>query len=126
MENFDPEEPIYELLVDGKQVATLCAPRWEDMFWCSYRIKPTDPDAERVIRNTKTWETINFTVRCCRGEIANQNTFSGGYTDFCNGKTDRLTFRSLWPPQQTRLNVTLEYLKLVPIFAIFAEIKPCD
>ncbi|HBJ37182.1 MAG TPA: hypothetical protein DDZ51_20995 [Planctomycetaceae bacterium] len=111
MEHIDPEEPMYELFVDGKKVATLCAPRWEDMFWCSYQIKPTDADAELVIRNTNTWETVNFTVRDSRGGIPNQHTFSGGYTDFCDGKTDRLTFRSLSPPQSTRANVALNWLK---------------
>jgi hypothetical protein len=111
MEQIDPEEPMYELLVNGRKVATLCAPRWEDMFWCSYQVNPTDADAECVIRDTKTWETVNFEVRDSRGGIPNQLTFSGGYTEFCNGNTDRLTFRSLWPPQPTRVNVTLNWLK---------------
>jgi hypothetical protein len=110
MQSIDPEEPIFELHVNGKQVATLCTPRWEDMFWCSYRIKPLDADAERIVRDTKIWETVSFIIKDSQGGIPNQHTFSGGYTDFCDGRTDRLTFRSLWPPQPTKIKNRLTWL----------------
>ena len=110
METIDPEEPIYELHVNGRRVAMLCAPRWEDMFWCSYQIRPIDQEADRVLRDRKIWETVNFTIKDSRGGFPNRHTFSGGYTEFCDGNTDRLTFRSLWPPQPGRKNGVLNWL----------------
>ncbi len=34
-----------------------------------------------------------------KGRVPNPNTFSGGYQTFCERKSDRLSFRSLWPPR---------------------------
>jgi hypothetical protein len=39
------------------------------------------------------------------GNIPNPNTFSGGFGDFCDRKTDRLSFRSLWPPLPPKLSL---------------------
>lgn len=102
MENMDPNEPIFELHVNGVHVATLFAPEWEEMFWCSYRLEPTSDEGDAAIRDEKTWETVNFTVTDCNGRFPNSNTFTGGYREFCDRKSDRLSFRSLWPPRPKR------------------------
>ena len=40
----------WDLELDGRVVAHLDQPRWEDMFWISYRITPITDDAELAAR----------------------------------------------------------------------------
>lgn len=100
MPETEPEiySPIYHLYVDDIHIASLSEPEQEDMFWHSYLLTPTSESAGLILRNKKTWEQVNFTVKDLDGDIPNSNTFSGGYDSFCLGKTNRLTFRSLAPP----------------------------
>ncbi len=92
-------EPVFDVYVDGSRVATLVDPEWEDMFWCSYRVEPTSEEGDRIVHDEQTWELVNFVVRDTKGGVPNPNTFSGGHRLFCDRKSDRLSFRSLWPPQ---------------------------
>lgn len=103
MEHIDPDEPLFRIFVDGKHVATLCDPHVEDMSWCSYRLTPVDESADIIIHNGKTWEKVAFVVTDMDGNFPNSHTFPGGFYDFCDRKTDRLSFRSLWPPHPPRM-----------------------
>ena len=95
----DPTCTVYLLYVDDVHLADLSAPEFQDMFWCSYVLTPTSDEAIAVLRDEKTWEHVNFTIKDKHGKFPNTNTFPGGYNSFCNGETDRLTFRSLFPPR---------------------------
>ncbi len=99
MQDIDANEPIFQIYSNDQHVATMFDPRFEDMFWCSYRIEPVDVNGDVVIHDAKTWEPVAFEVKDMKGDVPNSNTFSGGFADFCDRKTDRLTFRSLWPPR---------------------------
>ena len=101
MAEFKPviHNPAYYLYVDGNHVASLSEPEQEDMFWFSYLLTPTSESANSILRNAKTWERVSFTIKDLDGNIPNPDTFSGGYDSFCLGETNRLTFRSLVPPE---------------------------
>lgn len=98
MQDIDPNAPIFQIYSNDRHVATMFDPRVEEMFWCSYRIEPVDANGDLVIHDSKTWEHVAFEIRDMRGDTPNPKTFSGGFEDFCDRKTDRLAFRSLWPP----------------------------
>lgn len=106
MENIDPSEPIYEIHANDRCVAIMFEPEFDDMFWCSYRLEPVDQFGDSVIHDENTWEKVAFSVRDKKGREPNPLTFSGGFTDFCSRTTDRLSFRSLWPPRPPRASFT--------------------
>lgn len=99
MEEIDPAKPMFYIEVKDRRVAVLFDPRLEDMFWCSYRLEPVDDQGDLIIHDDRTWETVGFVVKDQDGRMPNPLTFSGGFRDFCDRKTDRLSFRSLWPPR---------------------------
>ena len=99
MDNIALNNPIFDLFVDDVHVATLYEPVFDDMFWCSYRVKPVNAEGDMIVHDEKVWESVNFTVKDRSGRIANPNTFSGGFQSFCDRTSDRLSFRSLWLPQ---------------------------
>ena len=111
MDGIDPQEPIYNVYVDGVLVATLFEPRIDDMFWCSYRVEPTNEYGDLAIHDETTWERVNFTVTDMCGAVPSRKTFSGGYHGFCDRKSNRLSFRSLWPPGESRLDSVVLWLK---------------
>jgi hypothetical protein len=49
---------------DGRAVATLTDPQYEDMFWTSYRIEPLadDPDEQAAIVSDEFW-LVEFLTR---------------------------------------------------------------
>ncbi|MEN9360560.1 MAG: hypothetical protein RL095_2095 [Verrucomicrobiota bacterium] len=96
LEGFDRTQPVFHLYVDGKHLATLFEPAAEDMFWYSYRVEPVDGAASTLLRDPLIWQEIKFSIQDLKGQ--RQETFSGGYDDFCHGRTSRLSFRSLYPP----------------------------
>lgn len=96
----DPNSPLFSLVIDGVRVATLHDPEYEEMFWCSYRVEPTTDEGDRLIHDEKTWELVRFSIEEINGMPLQLRTFSGGYEDFCSRKTNRLSFRSLWPSHQ--------------------------
>ena len=99
MEKLDPSLPIFTLHVGGVHVATLFDPKEGEMFWCTYRLEPVDEQGDAVIHDEKTWKLVNFTVKDSQGVIPAPNTFTGSYGEFCGRQSDRLSFRSLWPPE---------------------------
>ena len=94
----DPNVAIFELFQGDKKLATLYDPKREEMFWCSYRIEPTSEEADTVLRSDEIWNEVKFTIKDPDGSFPNPNTFSGGHEAFVRKETDRLSFRSLWPP----------------------------
>src|SRR5437773_10108182 len=96
MPRVDPNTAAFELFVGGKKVGLLYEPKREEMFWCSYRVEPASDHAERILRDEKIWNEVQFTVRAKDGRTL--QTFTGGdYVSFCKRETNRLSFRSLWP-----------------------------
>ncbi|MEQ8789692.1 MAG: hypothetical protein RIC55_25580 [Pirellulaceae bacterium] len=98
IESIDPDEPMFEIYANDRHVATMFDPRFEGMFWCSYRLEAVDGCGDQIIHNAQTWERVAFEVRDMHGAPLSRPTFSGGFADFCDRKTNRLTFRSLWSP----------------------------
>lgn len=92
------DEDIFFLFQKERCLATLSQPRFEDMFWCSYKVSSVD-GAETIIRDKTIWDAVDFEVRDAAGRIPNPHTFAGRVIEFCDGETDRVGFRSLWPPQ---------------------------
>ena len=107
MRDVDPNETAYQLCVKDRHVANLLSPRWEDMFWYSYRIMPLGEKEDKIVRDQMIWQNVTFTLRDRHGSPLDISTFSGSYGDFCDRKTDRLTFRSLGPPERQYENVPL-------------------
>jgi hypothetical protein len=94
----DPNAPVFELFVEDAKAALLYDPKWEEMFWCSYRVAPVSEDADRILHQEATWTEVRFTVRAKDGRIPNAQTFTGGdFAQYCRRETERLSFRSLWP-----------------------------
>ena len=91
-------EPIYYLCISGSRVADLSAPKCLDMFWWEYTVSPVNENAASELRNPLLWQNANFTIVDESNQQPNPTTFSGGYGPFCDGETDRLSFRSLPPP----------------------------
>lgn len=81
-------------------VATLEDCEGDDMFWANWRIVPCDDDCDAILRDPKVWEQVNFTVLDSEGNCPNPYVFSGNFDEFVSGESDRLSFRSLWPPPE--------------------------
>lgn len=97
MDDWPPERVCFHLLVDDRLMAELVEPSWGDMFWCEYTVRAVDERAERLLRTPELWNHVGFTIRHAETGEEYENCFSGGFDEFCQGKTDRLWFRSLWP-----------------------------
>jgi len=95
----NPEIAIYELYIGKEKIAFLYDPRFSDMYWCSYRVDPISDQANEVLRDECIWENVKFTIKAMDGTFPNQNTFGGSSKDFCDRKTNRMSFRSLGPPE---------------------------
>ena len=110
--------PIYEFFVGEVKVALLYEPKFEEMFWCSYRIEPVSKKADEILRDERIWENVKFTIKAADGSFPNSNTFGGGSKDFCDGKTNRMLFRSLWPPESRIVKVKRRTLlnKIIGMF----------
>lgn len=122
MDGIDPNKPVFQIYASGRCVALMFDPRFEDMFWCSYRIEPVDQAGDLVIHDPQTWQLVAFAVKDMDGRETKPKTFSGGYQDFCNRHTDRLTFRSLWP----RRPISLWLRRLVSILSPRSSLLPPD
>ena len=88
---------MYFLCKDGARIAELSDPQSSDMFWWDYRVEPTSLAGEAMIREPQLWEETEFTIVDEDGNEPNPQTFSGEYGLFCQGLTDRISFRSLAP-----------------------------
>jgi len=82
----------------GEPIALLTEPRWEDMFWYSYRLIPLTQD-EKVLSqlNSETfwhqWE--GCTWRNCEFGVVATGPFSGGFE---LPETGRVSMRALYIP----------------------------
>ena len=92
----EPARP-YWLEVGGRIVASLHAPRFAEMFWASWEVRPLNADSERLVRDPLVWQKVAFRVIDDDGIEPNEYTFSRRFGEFCEGQTNRLDFRSLWP-----------------------------
>jgi hypothetical protein len=94
------DAPVFELFVGDNKLAHLHEPKWEEMFWCLYRIVPLSDAADRILHDETTWKEVKFTVIRAKDGTPNPHTFTAGdFVIFCKRDTDRLSFRSLWPPK---------------------------
>lgn len=84
---YEPADPVaIEVLHDGAPIALLTERAWEDMFWRSYKIEPTDSRA----LDDSLWETCAFTFRdTTNGAIT--TSFVGGQRPFI--RDHRITLR---------------------------------
>lgn len=89
-------EPVFNLYVNGLRVADLFDPQPVEMFWCSYRVVATTSANDLLIHNCNLWEEADYTIKPLHAPHTNQQTITGPYQEFCERKTDRLWFRSLW------------------------------
>jgi len=67
------------------------------MFWSEYTVTAVSAEHESSLRDPLLWEKVGFTITDENDQEVNPNTFSGGYDSFCDGQTNRLSFRSLPP-----------------------------
>jgi len=65
----DTSVPVFFLYVDGTHVADLSDPQREDMYWYSYLVTPTSGSANATLRDDKTWESVNFTIKDQDGQV---------------------------------------------------------
>ncbi|MFK7002034.1 adenylyl-sulfate kinase [Flavobacterium oreochromis] len=98
--------PVYKLIVNGQYMANLVDPSFEDMFWCTYKIIPLNSDYETILKDKKIWEEVQFTIIDDKGNQPNPHTFPGrGYKNFCDGYSNRINFRSLWPKRESNWTI---------------------
>lgn len=90
------DNPVFSLYVDELRVADLFDPQPVEMFWCSYRVVATTSANDLLIHNCNLWEEADYTIKPLHAPHTNQQTITGPYQEFCERKTDRLWFRSLW------------------------------
>jgi hypothetical protein len=95
----EPQRPFFEIWADGIKMADLIEPAGEEMFWCSYKLIPASQSYEQRLREFDFWNECKFEIR---SPVTLQTTgisFAGcsSFKDYCEYKTDRIDFRSLWP-----------------------------
>lgn len=97
----DPDSPLFEIWVNGRQIADLIEPAYEEMFWCSYRVVPLDVECRDRLRNYDLWDQCGFEIRSpATGEIVGVSLAAGcSFKAYCEGLSPRIEFRSLWPPR---------------------------
>lgn len=94
--------------LDGKVVAILAEPQYEDQFWTSYRVIPMtdDPDLKEQLCSKKFWEREALVFRCCATELIAANAIPTWLVD-----SNRLNMRALYvsvrPPMPWDLIVLL-------------------
>ncbi len=113
------------------QVGRLLDPRFEDMFWHSYRIEAVSSEAEVLLRHEQVWQADNFIVQlpdCSPPRITSKTrTYPGlrGTREYCAGRTDRMSFRSLAPFRRKEARTTPRLLmSLVAVPVRLASLAP--
>jgi hypothetical protein len=98
----DPQRPVYEMWVDGQKMADLVEPAYEEMFWCSYKLIPVNPLCGERLRDYDMWNECRFDLREPTTGRVFDVSLAGGYSfqEYCHSRTDRVDFRSLWPPNE--------------------------
>lgn len=98
----DPQRPFFEVWADGEKLADLIEPAWEEMFWCSYKLIPTDQACEHRLRQYELWDKCKFEIRNpTTGRVVGPSLAGGSsFHQYCENNTDRIDFRSLWPGRE--------------------------
>ena len=101
----DPKAHCYEVFLGEDRTARLFDPEWAEMFWCSYRVVPINPEWDERLRSEDIWNECLISIKARDGTIPNPHTFAGGasFKAFCLRETDRIDFRSLWPTEDMLL-----------------------
>lgn len=98
----------YELFLLNKDkteyhlAACLTDPHRPDMFWFSYLIEPVSEEMDARLRDESIWNESNYMLQRPGHPIPPPDwkldwTFSGRWVEYCERKTNRMSFRSLPP-----------------------------
>jgi hypothetical protein len=98
----EPQQPFFEVWVDNQKMADLIEPAWVEMFWCSYKLIPVDAECNQRLRKYELWNECKFEIRHpASGHIAGISLAGGwSFQEYCKSQTERIDFRSLWPPKE--------------------------
>jgi hypothetical protein len=79
----------------GRRIALLSVPRFEEMFWDSYRIEPLteDPEAAQLLTSPERWLNGELVFRSCEFGAIAENAFAAGQP-FCD--EHRVLIRGLY------------------------------
>jgi hypothetical protein len=81
---------------DGRRLALLTDPRWEDMFWYSYAVEALTEDSvekERIVSDETWWHDLVLVFRSREFDIVAPTAFTG-LTVFT--ESGRVTMRALY------------------------------
>lgn len=87
--------------VDGRKIARLSDPQWEDQFWFSYRLEPlTDDSKDRaLLYSGEFWDSCKAIFRNCEFNVVAPFAFAGGLSDELATRlreTGRISMRGLY------------------------------
>ena len=84
--------------VEGRRIARLEDPRFEDMFWDSYRLLPlTDhPEDRRLLHCKDFWDACKAVYRNCEFDEVVPGAFASGSAEIRLRETGRLAVRGLY------------------------------
>ena len=84
--------------VEGRRVALLTDPQWEDMFWMTYRVEPLtdDIDERALLRTAEFWHSGKIVYRNRRFGAVAPHAFAGGDSATRLAATGRLSMRDLY------------------------------
>ena len=73
----------WDLELDGKSVAFMDEPQWEEMFWMSYRLTPTtdDPALKERLMSESFWKSDDWSKLAFRSRatgLVAENAFPAG------------------------------------------------
>ncbi len=121
LDDFDPDVAIYDLYLDEVHIAKLYEPRFEEMFWCSYRVEAVSDEGDAIVHDETLWQGVDVKVFDAEGnEPGALIAAIPSCEDFCARETDRMMFRSLWPPQPPQPPTLLK-----PFSRLVRWIKSC-
>lgn len=77
----------------GRRIAELTDPRWEDMFWVSYRftLLTDEPETVRAIQSSGTWDPREVKFRTRNTDLPAPNAFASHAP-----RNGRVTMRALY------------------------------
>ena len=88
--------------LDNEVIGELIDCQFIEMFWDSYLVKATSIGSQKILLNPKYWEECKFKFR--NKETNDYVESFGGVdstTDFCSGKSKRISMRSLYLKRKT-------------------------
>lgn len=84
--------------VDGRKVARLVDPQWEDMFWVTYRLEPLtdDPQEKALLYTNEFWDSGKHVYRNCEFDEKAPDAFTCGSPGTRLLEMSRISMRSLY------------------------------